>query len=246
MRSWNKLYRTEGIVLRSYKLGEADKIIVLFTKDYGIKSAVARSVRKTTSKIGARVEPFNYIDVQLCSGKSLDIISQVEIIGAYSKEISKNIQSFTAANLMCEVVEKLLIENEKALSIFSLLKGGLFSLSYRNYMPVLVSSSFCLRALSISGWAPSCFNCANCGKEGYHEYFNIYDGGAMCDECRKVGCRKIDVRTMKLLLDLFVGNWQEVAKVENFIIDEAVDVVNSYTQWHLERSLKSLQFQNIH
>ncbi|QPK94490.1 DNA repair protein RecO [Actinomyces sp. zg-332] len=240
-----KIYRSEAIVLRTRKLGESDKIITIFTKEYGIRNAVAKGVRKTTSKIGARVEPFNCIDVQIYEGRSLDNITQVEIIDAFSKNISKSFESFTTANLISELCEKLIEEKEQALSLYSLLKGALYALSYKDYVPVMVANSFCFRALAISGWAPSCYKCAVCSKDGLHEYFNVHSGGAMCFECREQGCVKVDVYTMKVLSDLLVGNWNNLYNVPGEVIDEVTDIVNSYTQWHLERRLKSVQFQGM-
>lgn len=240
-----KTFRSEAIVLRTRKLGESDKIITLFTKEFGIKNAVAKGVRKTTSKLGARVEPFNCVDIQLYEGRNLDTVTQVEIVDPFSKNISSGFEVFTTASLISELCEKLLEEDEQSLALYGLLKGALYALSYKNYMPVLVADSFCLRALAMSGWAVSCFKCAVCNKDGFHEYFNVHSGGAMCFTCRESGCVKISVSTMKLLSDLLVGNWENMKNVSGEDIDEATNVVNSYTQWHLERRLRSVQFQGI-
>ena len=75
------LYRDEGVVLRAQKLGEADRIVTLLTREHGRVRAVAKGVRKTTSRLGARVEPFMLVDVQLYEGRSLDIVTQAETIG---------------------------------------------------------------------------------------------------------------------------------------------------------------------
>src|SRR5690625_5651353 len=73
-----KLYRDEAIVLRTHKLGEADRIVTLLTRNYGQVRAVAKGVRRTSSKFGARLEPFSVIDVQLYAGRNLDVITQVD------------------------------------------------------------------------------------------------------------------------------------------------------------------------
>ena len=74
------LYRDAGVVLRTHKLGEADRIITLLTRERGLVRAAAKGVRKTTSRFGGRLEPFMHVDLQLAEGRSLDIITQVETI----------------------------------------------------------------------------------------------------------------------------------------------------------------------
>lgn len=240
-----KTYRSEAIVLRSIKLGESDKIITLFTKEFGIKRAVARGIRKTTSKFGARLEPFNCVDVQLYQGRSLDTITQVEIIHPFSKFISQRFEVFSAAGMVNELCEKLLEESVKFLSLYALTKGALFSLVHKDYRPIFISASFCLRALAVSGWAVSCFACANCGEPGFHEYFNVRYGGAMCNECREAGCVKISVESMRVLSFLLSGDWVSLRDVDEVVVGQVCGVVNAYTQWHLDRPLKATSFQGI-
>ena len=81
------LYRDEAVVLRVQKLGEADRIVTLLTRRTGRVRAVGKGVRRTTSRFGARLEPFSHVDLQLYTGRSLDIVTQAETIGAYGKDI---------------------------------------------------------------------------------------------------------------------------------------------------------------
>ena len=80
-------YRDEGVVLRTHKLGEADRIVTLLTKSHGKVRAVAKGVRRTSSKFGARLEPFMVADIQFYEGRSLDTIQQAETIAAYGADI---------------------------------------------------------------------------------------------------------------------------------------------------------------
>jgi len=73
-----RLYRDDAVVLRVQKLGESDRIITLFTRRHGRVRAVAKGVRRTMSKFGARLEPFGHVDVQIAEGHSLHVVSQVE------------------------------------------------------------------------------------------------------------------------------------------------------------------------
>ena len=87
----SRLYRDEAVVLRTYRLGEADRIIVLLTRAHGQVRAVAKGVRRTSSRFGARLEPFSMIDVQLHAGRSLDTVTQVETIDPFGGAMSTKI-----------------------------------------------------------------------------------------------------------------------------------------------------------
>jgi DNA repair protein RecO (recombination protein O) len=82
------VYRDEGIVLRTQKLGEADRIITVLTRRTGRIRAVAKGVRKTRSRFGARLEPFTHVDLQLHTGRTLDVVTQAETIRPYGEALA--------------------------------------------------------------------------------------------------------------------------------------------------------------
>ena len=84
------LYRDEGIVLRTQKLGEADRIVSILTREHGRVRAVAKGVRRTRSKFGSRLEPFGHVDVQLYVGRSLDVVTQVETLTAFGSPLAQD------------------------------------------------------------------------------------------------------------------------------------------------------------
>ena len=100
------LYRDHAVILRTQKLGEADRIITLFTKEHGRVRAVAKGVRRTKSKFGARLEPGSHIDIQLYTGKTFDIVTQVESIENYGDTISQDYQKWTIASAILEAAER--------------------------------------------------------------------------------------------------------------------------------------------
>ena len=162
-----KSYRDEAIVLRTHKLGEADRIITLLTAEHGQVRAVAKGVRKTTSKFGARVEPFSVIDAQLHRGRSLDTLSQVASIAQYGESIAADYDLYLAATVVVETAERLTADaHDGSHSQYLLLLGALNALARRRHDPTLIRSSYTLRALALAGWAPSCFDCAVCGAQG--------------------------------------------------------------------------------
>ena len=160
------VYRDEAVVLRCQKLGEADRIVTLLTRGRGLVRAVAKGVRKTSSRLGARVEPFMLVDVQLYEGRSLDIVTQAETIGAYGSAIATDYGRYTSGTAMLETTERLCeTEGEPAVQLYLLLAGALRTLAEGRHEPGLVLDAFLLRALAVSGWAPSFVDCARCGAD---------------------------------------------------------------------------------
>jgi DNA repair protein RecO (recombination protein O) len=158
------LYRDEGIVLRTQKLGEADRIITVLARKTGRVRAVGKGVRRTKSRFGARLEPFTHVDLQLYAGRSLDIITQAETLRPYGEQLTGDYPRYTAGVAMLETAERFTPEEkEPALRQFLLLVGGLRTLGSREHDPRLVLDAYLLRSLAVAGYAPSLEECALCG-----------------------------------------------------------------------------------
>ena len=236
------LYRDEAVVLRTQKLGEADRIVTLLTREHGRVRAVAKGVRRTSSRLGARVEPFMLIDVQLYAGRSLDIITQVETVGGYGGGIATDYARYTAGTAMLETAERLTeTEREPAVQQFLLLAGGLRTLAAGGREPGLVLDSYLLRSLSVAGWAPSFIDCARCGAPGPHRAFSVAGGGAVCPGCRPPGSAAPHPETFELLGALLTGDWDVAGASQPRRRTEASGLVAAYLQWHLERQVRSLR-----
>jgi len=235
------LYRDEAVVLRAQKLGEADRIITLLTRNHGRVRCVARGVRKTTSRIGARLEPFSHVDVQLYEGRSLDTVSQVESIQSHGGAISGDYSAYTAGTVMLETAERLTPEErEPAMQQYALLVSGLRSLSSREHEPTLILDSYLLRSLSVAGWSPSFDACARCGAAGPHRAFSIQAGGMVCAECRPPGSAAPSMESVELLGALLSGDWPLAESSDDRPRREASGLVAAFLQWHLEHGLRSL------
>ena len=234
------VYRDEAVVLRTHKLGEADRIVTMLPRQHGKVRAVAKGVRRTGSKFGARLEPFMVADVQLYEGRSLDIVTQAESIGSYGALITADYPSYTAASVMVETADKL-TESEGSLQQYLLLVGALRSLSRREHGAGLTLDSYLLRALSMAGWAPSFQDCARCGAIGDHSAVVVQLGGIVCDGCAPPGSPRLDAATIALLSALLTGDWEHVRTTAERTQAQATGIVAAYTQFHLERGLRSLE-----
>lgn len=238
------LYRDEAIVLRTHKLGEADRIITLLTRQHGRVRAVAKGVRRTTSKFGARLEPFTHVDLQLAEGRNLDTITQAETLTLFHARIGQDYERYTAGTAMLETAERLATEErEPAVQQFLLLVGGLRALTAGDGRGAgQVLDSYLLRSLSVAGYAPSFAHCARCGLEGPHRWFNASMGGMLCTTCRVPGSASPAAETIALLGALLAGDWPAVAASDERTRREASGVVAAYLAWHLERGLRSLAY----
>jgi len=235
------LYRDEAVVLRTHKLGEADRIVTLLTRSHGRVRGVARGVRKTTSRIGARLEPFSHVDVQLYEGRNLDTVTQVESIAAHGADLSSDYPRWTAGTAMLETAERLTPEErEPAVQQYALLVSGLRSLVARDHAPGLILDSYLLRSLAIAGWSPSFDECARCGAPGPHRAFSIPSGGVVCATCRPPGSAAPSAATIVLLGALLSGDWPVADASESRDQRDASGLVAAFLQWHLERGLRSL------
>src|ERR1700728_4279498 len=157
-------YRDDGVVLRTQKLGEADRIVTLLTRQNGRVRAVAKGVRRTKSRFGARLEPFTHVDVLIHPGRSLDVITQAEVIRPYGAPLAGDYPRYTAGTAMLETAERFTpMEKEPALRQLLLLIGGLRALGGAEHDSPLVLDAFLLRSLAVAGYAPALEECARCG-----------------------------------------------------------------------------------
>ncbi|MGK5742251.1 DNA repair protein RecO [Micromonospora sp. URMC 103] len=242
-----QLYRDDAVVLRVQKLGESDRIITLLTRRHGRIRAVARGVRRTTSKFGARLEPFGHVDLQLAGdpkgeqGSALHTVSQVEGIDLYGKRFLGDYPRYTAASAIAETAERLTpVEREPSLRLFQLTLGALRALAEGSHATTLVLDAYLLRGMALAGWAPALTACAVCGTPGRHRAFSVPAGGAVCPDCRPPGAAHPSPATVDLMSALSTGDWRVADATEVGVRRECSGLVAAHLQWHLERALRSL------
>ncbi|GAB3579530.1 DNA repair protein RecO [Calidifontibacter terrae] len=235
-------YNEVAIVLRTHKLGEHDRIVTLLTRGRGKLRAVAKGVRRTKSKFGSRLEPGMIVSLQCYEGRSLDTVTQAELLAPYGEQITHDYGCYTAGAAMLETAERLCEEREPAIQQFNLLAGGLAALAAQSHDSGLILDSYLLRAVSIAGWAPSFDRCAGCGDPGPHRAFNLSSGGAVCRLCRPPGSGAPHPDTFLLLGALLAADWPVADVSGQNTRHEATGLVAAYVQWHLERGVRSLRF----
>jgi DNA repair protein RecO (recombination protein O) len=259
------IYRDDGIVLRTQKLGEADRIVTLLARRTGRIRAVAKGVRRTKSRFGARLEPFTHVDLMLYTGRSLDVITQAETIRPYGEPLATDYPRYTTGTAMLETAEKFTpVEKEPAMRQFLLLVGGLRALGEASHDPRLILDAFLLRSLAVAGYAPALDECAVCSARApvadaddednqpglaaaarparpVLRAFGIAAGGLTCQACRVPGSATPPVATITLMSALLRGDWAAADASERRHQVECSGLVAAYVQWHLEHSIRSLR-----
>jgi DNA repair protein RecO (recombination protein O) len=258
------IYRDDGIVLRTQKLGEADRIVTVLARKTGRIRAVAKGVRRTKSRFGARLEPFTHVDLLLYSGRSLDVITQAETVRSYGEALAGDYPRYTTGTAMLETAERFtVVEKEPALRQFLLLVGGLRTLVDNGHDPRLVLDAYLLRSLAVAGYAPALDECAICGTRvpapdqarGHsatakpvmahsatgRRTFGVAAGGLVCKSCWAPGAATASAPTIELMSALLRGDWELADASERRYQVECSGLVAAYVQWHLEHSIRSLR-----
>jgi DNA repair protein RecO (recombination protein O) len=234
------LYREQGIVLRTYKLGETDRIVHLLTQGRGKVRAVAKGVRRPGSRIGGRLEPFSHVDLQLYEGRNLDVVSQVELITPFDA-VRADFALSACGSTMVEGADRVAQEDERSTRLFLLLLDGLRVLAAGPASPGLVLDAYLLRLASVAGYHPYLDACAGCGAPGAHAAFSLAAGGLLCPGCAPAGGQALRPGALALLRRLVDAAWSELDAADDDARDRRVAgaLVHSYLTHHLGRPLKA-------
>jgi len=231
------LYRDQGVVLRSIKLGEADRIVSLMTQGHGKVRAVAKGIRKTASKFGARLEPMSHVAFQCYRGRELDIVTQVETLDA-NRALREHYGCLTHAVSMLEAVDQVALEKEANPALYRMLVNALRTLAERP-SPV-VSTAFFWKLLSLEGFHPVVDGCARCGEDGPFVAWDLADGGVLCRAC-SLGGRPIRSESADVIRAIVGGELSRVLAdpPDDRILGEVERLAIATLEYHSERRLRS-------
>jgi DNA repair protein RecO (recombination protein O) len=231
------LRQDQGIVLRGYPFGEADKVVVLLSPNHGKVRAVAKGIRKTKSRFGGRLEPFTHVDVLLYEGRNLDTITQVSVVEAYS-HIRLDLDRVLAGGTMIEAVDAVAQEGAGSHRQFLLLQRGLRALEAGPVHPDLLAA-FLLKLAAIIGVAPSLDACAECGSTDNLSRFSLASGGVVCGLCSPDRGMKLRDGLTAHLAALAEADLSQLPPA-TALSQDAIGVTRRFVEYHLERRLESL------
>lgn len=231
------LYRDEAVVLRSWKLGEADRIVSLHTLDHGKVRAVAKGVRRTKSRFGGRLEATSRVAIQLYRGKGdLDTITQVETLGRHS-DLHHNSDRFARASAMLEAIDQISPDREPNRAVHTLLVRALDTLS-RDDSPLVVAGFF-FKLLAYEGVLPELDQCVACSGDGPFVSIDMVEGGVRCQSCRQG--RPVSPEALDLMRQIVGGQLgQALAQPVSGSTSEVDILATVAMEAHLERRLRSV------
>lgn len=239
------LYKVEGIVLRRRILGESDRIVTIFGRNYGKISAVAKGARKPKSRLGGRTEPFIYANYLLAEGRNLDIITQAELIDGLPA-VRGDLYLTAMATYFIELVDSFTEAREAHDDIFDLL-WAVLRLLEGGAEPDLMARIFEVRLMSLLGYRPQLERCARCSAlVGSAWRFDVSIGGLLCRECRPSAAHQVTVsadavRLMRLLLITDIGQLVRAGISEKLLI-EIERVMGAFIDYRSESRIRSREF----
>ena len=229
------LYRDQGVVLRTMRLGEADRIVSLVTHGHGKVRAVAKGVRKTKSRFGGRLEPLTHVSLLLYEGRELDVVTQAETLDHF-RTIREDLGRVGRASSMLEAVDQVAQEREPNPRLYQMLVGALRTLAARD-APLTVPAFF-WKLLSLEGSHPVLDECARCGATTALEAFDMGEGGVLCRSCRR-GVR-VSPEALALVRRILGGGLAEALDERaSEATSEVEHLATRSLEHHLERRLRS-------
>jgi DNA repair protein RecO (recombination protein O) len=230
------LYHDQGVVLRTHKLGEADRIVTLLTRDHGKVRAVAKGVRKTKSRFGGRLEPTSHVRLLLYEGRELDIVSQAESIDHF-RPLRDDLDRLGQAVSMLEAADQLALEREPSPRLYEMLVGALRTLA-DNGSPLVVPAFF-LKVLALEGFRPQVESCLVCGDTEPLVAWAIEDGGLRCAAHRQgVAVSASAVAVLQSILGGRLG--AALSQAQGPVVAEVDHLAIRALEHHLERRLRSV------
>ncbi len=174
----------DAVVLRTYASGEADRVVVLFTRAHGKLRVIAKGVRKSTSRLGGTLEVLAHVRVDLVRTRGEFYVARhVQHLARYAT-LRSDYERIVAGMAVVEMVDAIPVDDVVDAGLFDTLVRVLGALDQEAFSPSLVPAAFGLRLLEFDGSAPTVDHCVNCGREAPLVAFDAAVGGALCSQCR--------------------------------------------------------------
>ena len=241
-----RLYKTEAVVLRSRRFGEADRFLTIYTPALGKFDVKARGVRKTTSRMAGHLQPLTRCMLQMAHGHTADVITGCETLESF-QPLRDNLERLSRALYACELVDRMTAEHVPGFTTYRLLVETLRRLE-RAAQADLVVRFLEMRLMDEAGFRPELHQCVGCGQALPPEdhFFAPQAGGTVCRSCVPglAGPRVLTLNGLKVLRLLQRGSYKEIArlKAEGSLAQEVERHLRSYIVCVLERDVNAAAF----
>jgi DNA repair protein RecO (recombination protein O) len=232
-----------ALVLRKLDYGEADRIYTLLTREHGKVGAIAKGVRRTSSRLAPALELFAEVDVLLARGRNLDVVAQA--VRVPGPRLEANVERTAHAALIAELADRVSEERHPLEGLYPLAAGALRELAVEPQAR-RASAWFMAQALDLLGYAPRLESCASCERPlpPAPAGFSAAAGGFLCGDCAPPGMHQVPVTALKVLRVMAGGgiDLYRRLKLDELLMGEVERVLEVQLEYHLDRQLKSLRF----
>ena len=247
MNKQERLYRTDAIILRRTDFGEADRLLTVYTAEFGKLRLLAKGVRKTASRKAGHVELFMLTNMLVARGRTWDIVSQAEIVEAY-RDLRENLDRTSQAYYLAELVDRFTEEHDANAPLFELLALSLAHLSHADDT-FMALRFFELHLLSLTGYQPQlrfCVTCQEALEPVENNYFSRVNGGMLCPSHgqNRPDAELMPLAVLKVLRYIQSEPWEKVANLQLTPVTrrQVEQLLLGYITFVLERNLKSVDF----
>ena len=238
------------MVLRQVSIGDADRILTLFTPDLGKLRAVARGARRPKSKLGGHVELLNHVRLSLAQGRTLDVVTQADAIRTF-RRAKDDLDRLSQGLYMADLVNSFTAEESPSYAVYKLLLASLDALD-KGEAPPLTLRYFETKLLFHSGYQPELFNCVHCRSklDPSDHLFSFPLGGIICPDCLGFSSSsniQVSLSALKVLRYLQREGYPRAASVNvpATLAGELERVLRDYVGYLLEREVKSASFMGL-
>ena len=246
----SRIYKTQAIVLKQFALGEADRLLTLFSYDYGKIRVVARGVRRPESRIGGHVEPLSYVSLLIARGRNLDIISSVDTINSHSG-LQADLPKMARSLVCAELIDVFTADEESNPALFELLLNTLDSIEAGEENKLLWY--FTLHILRLVGYLPELQDCVVCRSkiQPNNHSFSPALGGVICFTCVTTASDRqmtpvwpVSVNALKVLRYFRDSPYSNIRRlqIEPGLLAELERLLENNVRYILDREVKSTAF----
>jgi len=241
-----RLYRLAGIVLRRRDMGEADRLLTVFTRERGKITLLAKGVRRAASRKAGHLEPFTYTDLLVAKGANLDLVTQAETIAAH-RHVREDLWLSSLAYTVVELADAFTQDEDPNALLFDLLLETLARLD-EGQPASLAVRYYELHMLSLAGYQPQLFRCVQCDQllQPAVNFLSLERGGCLCPQhgANVAGTVALPLDVLKVLRYLQTRNWEQIAvlQLRPEVLAQVESILARYIVYHLERSLRATVF----
>lgn len=240
-------YRARALSLKKTRLGEADLIVTLLAEDGRQLRAVAKGARKTTSRFGARLEPFTVVDLLLAEGRTLDVVTEAQTVRRHDALLA-DLDRLEAASVVVDFADKVSVECQGEARLFALATTALDVLETAPcaVLPALVAA-FLVKGMAMLGYRPTLSVCASCGESlpaAGLARFSPPAGGAVCAACAgALAATRVSVATLAALAALLRARLAEVEALglPTPVVAECLTLLRDFVAFHVPARMKALE-----